>query len=270
MKRNSRVKAGRFLAPTDAASTSAELPETTIFTDASEAGALINTATDMAHFAQNNSESEADLDVRLAYLRGEANAAQLAGGMSRLSAVVLFVCALIGITASLALIITEKQHLLNPDAALVCDVNPFIGCGEWIGAWQNEVFFGISNSVLGFGAFVALAMAALICLCDGKLPRLLWQLLAIGAGAGLVWLIWFMYQSFFVKSVLCPYCMVVWTVTIPSAYLLISRALQARHFGTRATSLGQFLVRNQGVILTGIYFLVLVTGIFALWDAIFF
>lgn len=212
---------------------------------------------------------EAELDARLASLRGAANPQQLAGGVTPAVAIALLILSLIGVAASLALIMTEKQHLLNPDAALICDVNPLIGCGEWIGAWQNEVFFGISNSVLGFGAFAALLMVSLNLICGSKLPRLIWQLLAVGSGAGLGWLLWFMYQSFFVKAVLCPYCMVVWAVTIPIGYILISRAFQAQHFGDGgAMRFGQFLVRNQGAILVGIYLVIIVTGTFALWDSL--
>ncbi|XCB30244.1 vitamin K epoxide reductase family protein [Arcanobacterium hippocoleae] len=214
-------------------------------------------------------QAESELNSRLASLRGDPSAHQLSGGATRTASITLLLCSLIGLSASLALIMTEKQYLMNPDTALVCDVNPLIGCSDWFSVWQNQVFFGVSNSVVGFGAFSALALLSLVLLGGSALPRFLWRILAISSGFAAIWLVWFMYQSFFVKAALCPYCVCVWIAAIPTLYLFISRALQAEHFGSgKAKDAGRFLVRNQSVALTAIYLTVVVTGVFALWDII--
>ncbi|WP_353066593.1 vitamin K epoxide reductase family protein [Arcanobacterium hippocoleae] len=213
--------------------------------------------------------ADPEIEERLAYLRGGASKHQIAGGASAKFAGIMLILSLVGGAASLALIMTEKMHLRDPEAALICDVNPFIGCGDWIGAWQNEVFFGISNSVLGFAAFAALAFFSLILLTGAQLPAVNWRLVSCGAALADIWLLWFIYQSLFIKTVLCPYCVMIWIVTIPLTYLILSRSFQAGHFGNgRAQKLGEFLVRNQGGMLGGIYFILFATALFNLWDAI--
>lgn len=213
--------------------------------------------------------TELAVEKRLAQLRGDANLRQLAGGATRFDSAVVLILSLIGLSASLALIMSEKKFYLNPDAGLVCDVNALIGCGGWIGSWQNELFFGISNSVLGFGAFSASVMLALLLLNGAQLSRFLWRFFSLVALCAIFWLFWFMYQSFWVKGVICPYCIIVWIVTIPISYILISRALQAKHFGEVGANCGRFLVRNQNASLGMIYCVIFVFGTLTLWDSIY-
>ena len=208
--------------------------------------------------------SAAEVERRLQKLSGAPDAWQEAGGAGLATALCLAICSFLGVVASLGLITAEKTHLQDPEAALVCDVNPLIGCGKWIGTWQNEIFFGISNSVWGLAAFSALFMLALVLLARGRFHSLLWRVLSIGAVGGLLWIIWFVYESFFVSGTICPYCFIVWLATIPIIVLLISRSLQGGHWGDKGRGVGQFLVRNRFLCVFLLYGILIALGIFQL------
>ncbi|USR78762.1 vitamin K epoxide reductase family protein [Arcanobacterium pinnipediorum] len=211
-----------------------------------------------------NSDSaltNAQIEAKLARYDAYPTAHQIAGGAERGLAWLMTICGVIGLWASLSLIIAEKQKLANPQAVLLCDVNPLVGCGEWIGAWQNEVFFGISNSVLGLAFFAGITALGLVLLAQGQFSRWLWQLLCAGLTGGMIWVIWFMYESLAVEGKLCPYCMVTWVVTIALFVHVTARTSQAGHLGQASADLGRAYARNRWLI-TGLAY-VSVTGLIA-------
>ncbi len=211
-------------------------------------------------------DTENAIDEKLRKLTGKASMWQLQGGVEKTEALAILVLSAIGWLASLQLILAEKAKLTNPAQALTCDINPWIGCGKWIGSWQNEVFFGISNSVLGLGGFSALIMLGLVFLTRGSFGAALWKILSLGATGGLAWVAWFMYQSYVVEGSLCPYCVVVWLVTLSLTYLLLRNATQAGYWGAKAQKVGEFLARNQLVILLITYLLWGIATGFWYWD----
>ena len=48
-----------------------------------------------------------------------------------------------------------------------------------------------------------------------QLPRWYWMGLTIRTGLGVAFVHWLVYSSLYDIGALCPYCMVVWSVTIP-------------------------------------------------------
>ena len=58
------------------------------------------------------------------------------------------------------------------------------------------------------------------------LPRWYWAGLAAGTLLGTVFVHWLIFQSLYRIGALCPYCMVVWAVTIPLLVVAASIALQ--------------------------------------------
>lgn len=210
--------------------------------------------------------TDEQLDSKLHKIQGYACQEQKEGGLPRSSAIAMLVFALIGWCASLELIMSEKTRLTQPDAQLGCDINSLIGCGKWVGAWQNEVFFGISNSVLGLAFFSGIIALALVLTMGGRLPRLLWQALCAALSFGMVWVLWFQYQSFFVERSICPYCFITWLVTIALFVIVWARALQSGHWGTRGESLGRFAARNHIAIVALCYIALLGFILIWFWD----
>lgn len=234
-----------------------------------EKSGLAKSAEELADLELAGEELDAadiEFERKLAKLSGKASVETLAGGASRGVALAITILAAIGAFSSLELVLSEKQKLKFPNQALVCDINPLIGCGKWIGTWQNEVFFGISNSTLGLAGFSALLMIGLVLLTGGRFGRLLWQALSAGTVIAISWVGWFMYQSFVIERSLCPWCVVVWFVTIPLTVIVLGTALQAGHLGKIGVKAGEFIARNRLVLIFGSYLLLILFTTFWFWD----
>ncbi|MDY5855307.1 MAG: vitamin K epoxide reductase family protein [Arcanobacterium sp.] len=207
--------------------------------------------------------SEAELDARLERFHAQASPAQREGGLPLSASLIMLVFALTGWVASLELVLSEKIRLADPQASLSCDINAFVSCGKWIGSWQNELLFGISNSVVGLAFFSGVTALALVFVSGGRAGRHLWQALSIALSLGMVWVLWFQYQSFAAQGSLCPYCYLVWLATIGLFVSVWSRSLQAGHWGERLVRCGQMLVRNRFLIV-GVWYAALIL-LTALW-----
>ncbi len=102
---------------------------------------------------------------------------------------------------------------------LSCNVSVMIQCGKNLDSWQGEVF-GFPNPLLGIAGWMAPLFIGVALLAGSRFPRWFWM--TFGAGVtfafGLVcWLIW---QSIYAPNlgVLCPWCMLTWSVTIPTFF----------------------------------------------------
>jgi len=58
------------------------------------------------------------------------------------------------------------------------------------------------------------------------LPRWYWVGLMTGVGLGVVFVHWLIFESLYEIGALCPYCMVVWSVTVPLFVVVASIALR--------------------------------------------
>ncbi|MFY9263597.1 MAG: vitamin K epoxide reductase family protein [Actinomycetaceae bacterium] len=210
--------------------------------------------------------SEAELDRRIARYAALPTDEQRRGGAPRELAFVMTITGLVGMFASLMLIMSEKERLSDPSAHLLCDINPLLGCGTWIGAWQNEVFFGVSNSVLGLAFFAGITGLGLVLLARGRFDFWLWKLATLGASLGIMWIVWFGYQSYVVEGSLCPYCVVTWLATIPLFVHLLARTMQAGAWGSGAEKAGSALVRNRWIIIVLVYVVLVAFTVIWFWD----
>jgi uncharacterized membrane protein len=68
--------------------------------------------------------------------------------------------------------------------------------------------------LLGLAAFAAVTALGVAVLSGARLHRGLWLALDAGALAGVVFVHWLIGQSLYELNKICPYCAVVWTVTI--------------------------------------------------------
>lgn len=189
---------------------------------------------------------------------------QLAGGAPRGLGWLLTIGGLLGLWASVMLVLSQQTLLRDPDAALACDVNPLIGCGKFILSWQAAAL-GPPNALLGTIAFSVVTATGVAVLGGGRLPRLYWLLLMAGSVLAAVTITWFQYQAFVELRGLCPYCLVVWAVTIPIVVNVIGRGLQGRHLPA-PDGLRRFLVQDRALVITVWYAVVLVLIGVVFWD----
>lgn len=127
--------------------------------------------------------------------------------------VLLIALAVVAMAASAELVLSEIQTLKQPTAHLGCDLNPLIGCSASLTTWQAHLLFGIPNALVGVGLFAGLA-GVFLAWCGGRVSRWLVLLIEAGLTAGMVLIVFFLHQSIFEFTKLCPFCFIVWTCTI--------------------------------------------------------
>ncbi|CAM5711562.1 vitamin K epoxide reductase family protein [Mycolicibacterium aubagnense] len=86
--------------------------------------------------------------------------------------------------------------------------------------------FGFPNPLLGIAAFSVVIVTGVLAVAGIRLPRWYWAGLAGGTLLGAVFVHWLIYQSLYEIGALCPYCMVVWVVTVALLVVVSSIALR--------------------------------------------
>ncbi|MGL4306554.1 MAG: vitamin K epoxide reductase family protein [Mycobacteriaceae bacterium] len=131
---------------------------------------------------------------------------------------------LIGLIASLTLTIERIELLKNPSYVPSCSINPVLSCGS-VMVTPQAALLGFPNPILGLIAFTIVVVTGVLALARVTLPRWYWLSLAAGLLVGVVFVNWLVFQSLYRIGALCPYCMVVWAVTIPLFVIALTAAL---------------------------------------------
>ena len=136
--------------------------------------------------------------------------------------------------AAAAVLLAEKITLLA-DSSYVpsCNISPVLSCGSVMKTQQAEAF-GFPNPIIGVAAFPMVAAAGAAVLAGGRLARWYWLTLQAGVTFGIAFTCWLAFQSLYRIGALCPYCMVVWVVVVPTFWYVTIRNLIAGAFGERA------------------------------------
>jgi len=181
----------------------------------------------------------------------------------RQTAWILVIGGIIGIIASIELIIQKIAVLSNPDFVPNCDINPVLSCGSVINTEQASLF-GFPNPVLGVIGFTIVIMFGALLFAGVELPRSMWLGLNLGALAGMFFVIWLVGQSLYVIGALCPWCMVVWSVTIPIFWQVTVDNLSSKKLSF-GKSFSEIVVALKW-ILVGASYLIVIALIFVRWS----
>ncbi len=148
--------------------------------------------------------------------------------LSRVLPYILLVGGIIGIFCSGMLTLEKIELLKHPAAQLNCDLNPIVACGPVINKPQASAF-GFPNPFIGLVGFAVVATIGAGLLAGATFKRWFWLGLQIGATFGVGFITWLQFQSIFRIGALCPYCMVVWAVTIPIFWHTLLYNLRQKH-----------------------------------------
>jgi uncharacterized membrane protein len=118
------------------------------------------------------------------------------------------------------LTLDKFQVLADPNAVLGCNFSVVVQCGRNLSSAQGAAF-GFPNPLLGVAGFVAPIAVGVGILAGARYAGWFWLAFNIGIAGALAFVIWLIGQSIFVLGTLCPWCMVVWSVTIPM-FLLVT------------------------------------------------
>ena len=155
-------------------------------------------------------------------------------------AIVLIITGAIGWYASFALTLDKLAVLANPEADLDCNLSVIVQCGVNLGSWQGAIL-GFPNPIIGLGGFVAPIAVGVALLAGATFARWFWIVFNIGVAGAFAFILWLAYQSIFNLGTLCPWCMLVWSVTIPLFWTLTLHNASEGRFGARLTGPGSAL-----------------------------
>lgn len=167
----------------------------------------------------------------------------------------------IGLYAAFALTVDKIKILQDPDFVPGCDLNPVLSCGSVMRTEQAEVF-GFPNPLLGLVGFgIVVAVGAL--LATGSRPATgVLVGLAVGSLAGATFVHWLAFQSLYRIGALCPWCLVVWSVTIPIAVWSVLTAWRT----VRPSRLVDRLWSVRYLLVLGSYLAVVVLALVRFWS----
>nr|WP_240761011.1 vitamin K epoxide reductase family protein [Mycolicibacterium sp. CR10] len=151
--------------------------------------------------------------------------------VSRSSALWVLIAGVLGLAAALTLTIEKIEILINPDYVPTCSINPVLSCGSVMITPQASLF-GFPNPLIGIVSFAVVLVTGVLAVAKVRLPRWYWAGLAAATLLGAVFVHWLIFQSLYRIGALCPYCMVVWAVTIPLMVVTASIALAPQDSGS--------------------------------------
>jgi len=173
---------------------------------------------------------------------------------------------IVGLIAAFVISYDKDQLLQNASFQPNCDINPIISCGSVMKSAQGTAF-GFPNPWIGLAAFAVLLTIGVGLLAGARYKRWFWIGLQVGTVFGLGFVHWLFFQSVYNIHALCPYCMAVWTVVIPTFWYVLLYNLEQGHIvlPTRFEKAGQFARRHHLDILLFWYLIIIALILKQFW-----
>lgn len=186
--------------------------------------------------------------------------------------ILLVILGAIGFIASADLSIEKVSMLKNPSYEPSCNISPLLSCGSVMATDQAEAF-GFPNPFIGVAGFAVVTTVGMALLAGAQFRRWFWLGLQAGAIFGVGFITWLQYQSIYSIGALCPWCMVVWAVTIPIFVYVLSYNLREGHIKTTGKwqLVSRFIQTNHAnmlVVWYGAIFLAILTRFWYYWETL--
>jgi len=177
----------------------------------------------------------------------EASAAFIARAIGPIFAI----AGAVGWLAAFTLAVEKARLLEDPTYIPTCSINPILSCGSVMMTPQAEAF-GFPNPFIGVAGFALLTAVGAALIAGAPLPRWLWLSVQAGLTFAVLFVHWLFFQSVYRIEALCPYCMVVWVVTIVAfLYCTLYNVSRGNLPVPRALrGVANFASRYHGVVLT--------------------
>lgn len=183
---------------------------------------------------------------------------------------VLVIGGLIGLLSSFALTYDKLQVLQNPDYKPSCSINPVLSCGSVMDSPQAEVF-GIPNPIFGLIAFTSVLTFGVLLLAGAKLSAWVWRAAQVAALGGVIFMHYLFFQSVYVINAICPWCFVVWMITIAMFWGITMYNLRSGYLGKWNDGFTKFIERHSALVLAAWYlgiFTILLIRFWYFWSTL--
>lgn len=169
----------------------------------------------------------------------------------------LIVIGVLGLLASFIIMYDKIQLLQDPSYKPGCSLNPIISCGSVMQSEQASTF-GFANPFIGLAGFPVLITVGVAMLAGATFKRWFWLALQAGLVFGVAFVHYLFFQSVYRIGALCPYCMLVWIITITSFWYLLLYNLRTENILCPARLIGvsDFMRRHHLDILV-VWFLII-------------
>ncbi|MEV8084147.1 vitamin K epoxide reductase family protein [Pseudarthrobacter oxydans] len=171
----------------------------------------------------------------------------------------MVITGVVGWLASGTLVLEKLEVLKDPNHTTVCDVNPWISCGQVMQTWQSSLF-GFPNMFIGIVAFAIAITVGMSLLAGAQFARWYWVGLQAGVTLGFAFVVWLWSQALYVIHILCPFCMVVWAAMIPLFVWVTIRNISAGVIP--APSNAARILGDSGWIITALLYVAVIATIF--------
>ncbi len=128
----------------------------------------------------------------------------------------------------------------HPTNKLSCDFSLIVQCTANLNSPEGSAF-GFPNPLIGLGGFAAVIAVGVGLLAGARFSRWYWIAFNLGIAGALAFVIFLIRQSIFHLGTLCPWCMLVWSATIPLFWVVTIRNLAEGVYGQRGTRIGNAL-----------------------------
>lgn len=132
----------------------------------------------------------------------------------------LIFAGVVGWFAAFELTVERLRLLADPNATAACDISLLVQCGANLTSPQGAVF-GFPNPILGLTGWMAPIVVGAALLAGARFARWFWLLFGLGVTGAFAFVLWLIAQSIYSLGTLCPWCMVTWSVTIPTFYAVV-------------------------------------------------
>ncbi|HZM64202.1 MAG TPA: vitamin K epoxide reductase family protein [Candidatus Saccharimonadales bacterium] len=145
---------------------------------------------------------------------------------------ILLIGGVIGLLASFILTYDKIQLLQDPNYRAACNLNPVVSCGSIMKMPQANLF-GVPNTIYGLIVFSMLTMLGLALLAGATFKRWLWLAIQSMATVGVIFMHYLFFEAVFRIHAICPWCFIVWMVTIPIFFSITICNIRTNTFGNR-------------------------------------
>lgn len=175
----------------------------------------------------------------------------------RAMAVFWIVAALVGWTVSFLLFLEYVGQLKNENPIVNCSFSAVVSCTPNLLSPGGNLL-GFTNSIIGVTLFLGPLFAGVSVLAGGRMRLWYWRVFLGFITAAYLFVHMLAYRSIFEYGVLCPWCMVVWLVTIPLFWVTLGWAAKAGVLGSgrRLRRFGE-VVLSWGWVIALINYLVI-------------
>lgn len=172
----------------------------------------------------------------------------------------------VGLVSSFALVLEKLAKLNNPGYIPSCSLNPIISCGSVMDSTQAGLF-GFPNPLIGVAAFPVVVVAGAVLLAGFDAPRWFWAWMQVAVTVAVIFIHWLIFASLYQIHALCPYCMVVWVITIAMFwYTTLHNLNRSKQVGAGGQPAVGGIARFHSLVLTVWYLVIVGLILQAFWS----